>query len=105
MKEQEGQVIQYIDGFAWGITPRGDTICLGTETDIRTIVANPKLHPKNPTIAQVISTERALSKQEKTKAEKEQAKVETVRKERHQRAIEMGVTRKTKKPRKNKSRA
>ena len=98
MKDQNGQVIQYIDGWAWGITPEGRTVCLGTEPDIKAILANPRRHPENPTIAQVISVERHLFKQEEKKDKGEQKKVEERQKERHKLAEELGVA-KMKKPR------
>ena len=79
MKDQDGQSIQYRDGFAWGITPEGRTICLGTEQNIRDILAHPKKRPENPTIAEVISIERQLLRQDTEKAvrkqERERAKL------------------------------
>ena len=96
MKESEGQVIQYIDGYAWGVTPSGGTACLGTEPDIRAILANPRKHPSNPTIAQVISLERQLIKNEQKKEQVVLEQEATMKKERHQQAIEMGVARKHK---------
>lgn len=91
MKSQDGQAIQYLDGYAWGITPSGGTICLGTETDIRAILANPKRHPNNPTIAQVISLERQLVKQRQKKEQDALEQDTTMRKKRHRRAVELGV--------------
>ena len=104
-REQEGQVVQYIDGYAWGIAPTGETICLGTEVDIRTILVNPRKHPSNPTIAQIISLERQLLKQEDKKDIKEREKAKEEKEERHKLAEEFGVARKIGKPRKNKNRA
>ena len=74
VKDTDGQSIQYLDGFAWGVTPEGGTICLGTEPDIRRILANPREHPRNPTIAEVISVERQLIKQDINKTKKEQGR-------------------------------
>lgn len=81
-KDKEGQVIQYIEGFAWSINPKGETICIGTEDDIRTILANPRKHPSNPTIAQVISLERTLQKKQEEQEEKERVKKKKARFER-----------------------
>ncbi len=94
MKSEDGQVIRYIDGFAWGVSPTGETLCLGTETDIRTILANPKLRPRNPTVASIVTLEKQLSKEVDLKENKEQEKERKEKEERHKRAVALGLARK-----------
>ena len=98
MNTTDGEVIRYIDGWAWGITSKGDTVCLGTEPDIKAILLTNK-RPTNPTIASVIAVERTLATKTRTKERAETAKEEAARRERHKRAVEAGVAklRKTKK--------
>ena len=99
-----GEVLNYIDGYAYGVSPEGRTVCLGTETDIRAILANPRKHPQNPTIAQVINLERQLVKQGQKQVSREQAKVKAEKKEKHKLAVKLGLAKK-REPRKNKNQA
>lgn len=82
-KEQDGQVIQYIDGFAWGVGPTGRTVCLGDEAKIKELLTMPKQkRAGNPTIDQIISLERSLVKQKEKEDVKEKTKVLKKRKAR-----------------------
>jgi len=91
-KEQNtSEVIQYIDGWAFGVSKSGNTICLGSETEIRGILANPRHHPDNPTIAQVIEVEQALSGQAEAKLEKERDKEKAVKAEKREKALSYGI--------------
>ena len=100
MKEVEGQVIQFIGGSTWGVTPEGKTVYVGTEEDVRVVLANPKKHLRNPVLAGIISLERQLLKQGEMKDRKEQKKL---RVEKEKRAESLGM--KLKKPRETKNRA
>lgn len=91
MKNKEGQVIQYIDGFAWGVTPMGGTVCLGTETDVKDRLKNSRRHSKNPIIAQIIELERALNSKEAKRERKLLEKEEAERLERRERAKTLGI--------------
>jgi len=59
-KQSWGEVIQYLDGYAWGIAADGQTICLGREVSIREVIANPKLMSFIPEVDGIISLEREL---------------------------------------------
>ena len=104
-KEQDfGEVINYVDGFAYGVTPEGRTVCLGSEGSIKAILGNPRRKPENEMIARIVGLERQLAKKVTKKELEEQTKIATGKKARHQQAVELGVAKKTK-PRKNKIRA
>ena len=69
LKDYQGDesVIQYLDGYAWGITPDGSTICLGIGDAVKAAIANPKLRSSNPAIDQVIELEReTIAKESET---------------------------------------
>ena len=42
-KDSWGEVVQYLDGYAWGVAADGSTICLGVESAVKEAIANPKL--------------------------------------------------------------
>lgn len=100
MNKNDGEVIQYIEGYAWSVNILGDTICLGEEDKIRTILAKPKEHPSNPTIAQVISVERKFLGQKEKVERQEQQRLKIEKRERHKRALKLGVAKKREKSRK-----
>jgi len=52
-----GEVICYMDGFAYGIAPNGDTICLGTTTITKAMLASPTKGSTNQTINDIINLE------------------------------------------------
>jgi len=58
-----GEIIQYLDGMAFGIAPDGRTICLGNESDIREILSDASVRSNSPIINDIIDTERQLIKQ------------------------------------------
>ena len=91
MKDTAGEVIQYIEGSAWGIAPNGRSVYLGTESDIQELLVNKKLKVKDKTIMGIISLERTLSGQVSVKERKQQEKETAARKARHKLAIKMGV--------------
>ncbi len=64
MSNEFGHVIQYCDGFAWGITPAGETVCLGTADAVKAALANPKLHSCREEIDGIIELERKLIQEE-----------------------------------------
>jgi len=79
-------------GIQYGVVAKsGNTICLGSETEIRGILANPRHHPDNPTIAQVIEVEQALSGQAEAKLEKERDKEKAVKAEKREKALSYGI--------------
>ena len=100
-----GQVVYYTAGWAYGIALNGETICLGTEAEVKAILTNPRYHPDNPTVAQVISLERDLTRQVNNEIARERAGEVRVKQERHRRAVEIGVARRIRKPREKKNRA
>ena len=53
-------VIQYLDGWGWGVDADLQTICLGREDTVRAALANPKLRSSDPAIDQVIELEREI---------------------------------------------
>lgn len=56
-------IIQYIEGYAWGIAIDGRTVCLGETEAIKAAIANPKLKSGYPDIDQIISLERDILKE------------------------------------------
>ncbi len=94
-----GEVVAYIDGYAFGVSQNGQTVNLGSEAGIREILAHPRRRPENPTIAQIITLERELSKKSKIQKMKEQTKVEVERAEHRERAEALGVVLKKRKAR------
>lgn len=64
VKHDQGGVIQYIDGFAWGIAPDGKTVCCGEEAEVKRAIRNPKLKCNNALVNEIIELERKLTKKE-----------------------------------------
>ena len=60
---EQGEIIQFIDGLCFGIAPDGRTICLGKETDIKEMLANPTKRSSNPLTNDIIDLERELINQ------------------------------------------
>jgi hypothetical protein len=65
-RQSWGEVIQYLDGFCFGIAPDGRTICLGKEADIKEILDNPTQRSINPLVNDIIDLERELIKQKES---------------------------------------
>ena len=103
--QDTGGVIQYIDGYAYGITKEGKTLCLGEETKVKAVLSDPRRKLNNPAAQQVLELERDLMKQLDKQMKKERAKERADKEERKRRAVEFGVARKEGKVRKNKNRA
>ena len=59
-KDSWGEVVFYSDGWAWGISPTGATICLGREAAVRAAVANLMLRCRNETVNKIVELERKL---------------------------------------------
>ncbi len=59
-----GGVIQYLDGWGWGVDQELNTICLGSESVVKEAIANPKLKCSDPYIDQIIELERQLMQKE-----------------------------------------
>lgn len=57
------EVLHFNDGNAFGVAPDGRTVCLGTETDIREMLADPTKRTGNPVIDGIIDLERELTKE------------------------------------------
>ena len=62
-RQSWGEVVQYLDGWCWGIAPDGKTICLGKEADIKEMLADPTKKSANATINEIIDLERELNKE------------------------------------------
>ena len=60
-KTSWGEVIQFLDGYAWGIAPDGHTVCLGAEADIKAMLADPTKRAANPLINEIVDLERELT--------------------------------------------
>ena len=75
-KRQWGEIIYYLDGWAWGIDANGTTVCLGRETAVKAAIANPKQVSGDPVIDAIIDLERQLlGPAERTRSrEREKAK-------------------------------
>lgn len=58
-----GEVIYYLDGWAWGITKRGETKCLGLEASVREAITDPKLLRNDTEVNEIIELERRLIKE------------------------------------------
>ncbi len=63
-RQSWGEVVQYLDGWAWGVDIELNTVCLGKEDAVKAAIANPKLHCSITAIDQVIELEREIIKQE-----------------------------------------
>ncbi|MFC1958650.1 hypothetical protein ACFLV6_01875 [Chloroflexota bacterium] len=61
-----GEVIQFLDGFCFGIAPDGRTICLGKEAEIKEMLADPTKRSINPLANDIIDLERELIKQKES---------------------------------------
>ncbi|MFC1933454.1 hypothetical protein ACFLXU_07565 [Chloroflexota bacterium] len=58
-----GEIIQYLDGMAYGIAPNGQTVCLGKEAEVKEMLADPLKHSTNTVKNDLIDLERQLTKQ------------------------------------------
>jgi len=58
-----GEQIYYLDGFAYGLDSGGNTICMGTEQEIKATIEVPKRI--NPVIDNIIEIERQIIHKEK----------------------------------------
>jgi hypothetical protein len=64
-KDEWGEVIYFNDGLTFGVAPDGRTVCLGTDTGIKEILADPiwqslVIH-NNPIMNGIINLERELA--------------------------------------------
>ncbi len=55
-----GGMIQYLDGWGWGVDVELNTLCLGGESAVKEAIANPKLKCSDPCINQIIELEREI---------------------------------------------
>jgi len=96
--KQDGFVIRYIDGWAWGITAGGATISLGTEESIIDCLEN-GTKADNKTVEEVLKIERLLRKIDAKQSKAIILKEKKEKVENHKRAVALGVARvrKTKK--------
>ena len=58
-------VIQYIDGYAYGVDIELNPLCLGTEEAVKQAIAKPELKSSDPAIDQIIELERQIIAKEK----------------------------------------
>ncbi len=63
-KQEWGYALQHLDGFTWGITETGETVCLGNEQAVKAALGNPKLHSCIEEIDHCIDLERKLIREE-----------------------------------------
>lgn len=63
--EREG-IIQYIDGWCYGISAKGKLVCLGSEVAIKEMLASPTKRSINPLVNDIIDLERELIKENET---------------------------------------
>lgn len=63
-KDSWGRVISYSDGFAWGVSVEGVTICLGKEGDVKGAIADANLSSGYPDVDDIIGKERELQQKE-----------------------------------------
>lgn len=61
----EGGMIHFLDGYAWGDTFEGDTVCMGTESAVRAAIDNPRLLCRNYEIDRIMELERKYIREEK----------------------------------------
>ena len=52
-----GGIIQWVDGFCYGITPNGRTICCGKEADVKATLADPAQKATNPLVNDILNLE------------------------------------------------
>ena len=61
----EGGQVYFLDGYAWGLNPKLETICLGTAQAVRVAIADPALKCGDPDIDGVVNMERELKREER----------------------------------------
>jgi len=61
-KNEAGEVIQFIDGYCYGIAPNLKTVCCGTEEEVKVILADPTKRANNPLVNEILDLEREMSK-------------------------------------------
>lgn len=85
-----GEVVQFLDGCAYGITPKGNTVFIGSESDVRAILGG-KGRSENRVSTQIIELERKLQRESARLEKKEVIKETKVKVERHKKAVALGV--------------
>ncbi len=53
-----GELIYYLDGYAYSILESGDTVMIGRESEIRAMIADPSKKANNPVVQDIVDKER-----------------------------------------------
>jgi len=64
-KNEWGEVIQFLGGWCWGITPDGQALCCGREEDVRAILADPNKKSASSAVNAILDLERKLIEEAK----------------------------------------
>ena len=56
-EDKAEQVIQFIDGVCWGVSPSGATVYCGTEQEVREMLEDKSRMPTNPIVREILKLE------------------------------------------------
>jgi len=90
-KDEWGEVVQFLDGWCYGVAPDGATICCGREDEVRAMLADQSKRSSNPVVDDILDLERKL--QNEKEVENGKAGDIQARSSRSQRVIRTGNVR------------